>query len=111
MVHLFQIRGENPSIEEILNHANGSRKILVPVRKKSSSQTKRQKSSIKNVSGIAPKSKANSTKNVVSYSFGSGEKVVPIKDVFMNRINDIEVFKQDKRTSVQGSEIHLGQWY
>ena len=96
LVPPIQIRGENPSIEEILNHANGSRKILVPVRKKSSNQVKRQKSSLKKVSSIAPKSKANSTKSIVSYSFGSGDKVVPIKDMFLNRINDIEVLKNDK---------------
>ena len=30
----IQIQGENPSIEEVINHANISRKILVPVRKK-----------------------------------------------------------------------------
>ena len=33
------------------------------------------------------------TKN---YFIGSGEKVVPIRDVFKNRILDIEEFKQDK---------------
>ena len=33
------------------------------------------------------------TKN---YFIGSGEKVVPIRDVFKNRILDIEAFKQDK---------------
>ena len=50
---------------------------------------------MKKVSGIALKPK-EPTKTVVNYSFGSGEKVVPIKNVFMKRINDIEVFKQDK---------------
>ena len=99
LVPSIQITGKNPSIEEILNHVIVARKILIPVKKKLSNQLpdegKRQKSSLKNVSGITLKSKA-STKNIVSYSFGSGEKVVPIKDVFVNRINDIEVFKQEK---------------
>ena len=31
-----------------------------------------------------------------NYFIGSGEKVVPISDVFKNRILDIEAFKQDK---------------
>ena len=30
----IQVQDENPSIEEVINHANISRKILVPVRKK-----------------------------------------------------------------------------
>ena len=30
----IQVQGENPSIEEVINHAIISRKILVPVRKK-----------------------------------------------------------------------------
>ena len=96
LVPPIQIRGENLSIGEVLNQVNVSRKILVPVRKKVSNLLpKRQKSSIKKVSGSNLKSKIP-TKNVVSYSFGSGEKVVPIKNVFMNRLNDIELFKQDK---------------
>ena len=72
----IHMRGENPSIGEILSHANVSRQILVPVRKKLSNQLPDQAK----------------TQN----SFGSGEKVVPIKDVFMNRIHDIEAFKKDK---------------
>ena len=30
----IQVQGENPSIEQVINHAIISRKILVPVRKK-----------------------------------------------------------------------------
>ena len=30
----IQVQGENPSVEEVINHSNISRKILVPVRKK-----------------------------------------------------------------------------
>jgi hypothetical protein len=99
LVPSIQITGKNPSIGEILNHAIVSRKILVPVKKKLSNQLpdqqKRQKSSMKNVSGIALKPR-ETTKTVVNYSFGSGKKVVSIKDVFMKRINDIEAFKKDK---------------
>ena len=88
LVPPIQTKSENPSIGDILNHANFSRKILVPVRKKSSNQlpnqAKRQKLSIKKASDVAPNSK-EPTKNI-SYSFGSGEKIVPIKDVFKNRI-------------------------
>ena len=29
-------------------------------------------------------------------AFGSGEKIVPMKDVFKNRVEDIEVFREDK---------------
>ena len=98
LVPPIQTKCENPSIGDILNHANFSRKNLVPVQKKSSNQlpnqAKRQKLSIEKTSDIAPNSKGP-TKNV-SYSFGSGEKIVPIKDLFKNRINDIEVFKKDK---------------
>ena len=98
LVPSIKIRGETPSIGDILNHAIVSRKILVPVKNKLSNQihneTKREKSPTKKVAAIALESKALS--NVVSYSFGSGEKVVPIKDVFMNRINDIKVLKQDR---------------
>jgi hypothetical protein len=103
LVPPMQIRGETPSIGEILNHTNVSRKILVPVRKKLSNQlpnqAKGQNSSIKKAPEIALKSKADLahiTTNLVSYSYGSGEKVVPIKDVFISRINDIEFFKHDK---------------
>ena len=102
MVPPIQTKSENPSIGDILNHAKFSRKILVPVRKKLSNQlpnqAKRQESLIKKTPEIALKSKAGLTltKNIVSYSYGSGKKVVPIRDVFMNRINDIKVFKQDK---------------
>ena len=99
LVPSIQITGENPSIGDILNHAIVARKILVPAKKKLSKQLpdqhKRQKASIKKVSGIALKPK-ETTKTVGNYSFGSGEKVVPIKEVFVNRINEIEVFKQDK---------------
>ena len=109
----MKIRGENPSIGEILNHANFSRKILVPVRKKSSNQlpnnqAKKQKSSMKKVSGIALKSKAPAKNVVYSYSFGSGEKIVPIKSVFENRNNDIECFKQDKPGVYQVLKYILG---
>ena len=94
MVPSIQITGKNTSIEEILNPAIVARKILVPVKKKQSNQlpnqAKRQNSSMKKVSGTDLKSKAP-TKTLVSYSFGSEEKVSPLKDVFINRINDIEV--------------------
>ena len=59
-------------------------------------RSERQKPLMEKASGIALKSKAPTKNVVVNYLFGSGEKVVPIKDVFMNRINDIEVFKQGK---------------
>ena len=58
----IHMRGENPSIGEILSHANVSRQILVPVRKKLSNQLPDQAK----------------TQN----SFGSGEKVVLIKFAF-----------------------------
>ena len=102
LVPPFQIKSENPSIGEILNHAISSRKFLVPVRKMSSNQlpnqAKRQKLSVKKVFDNAAKSKEDLTpaKNIVSYSFGPGKKVVPIKNIFINRVNDIEVFKLDK---------------
>ena len=100
LVPPIQTKSENPSIGDVLNHAKFSRKIIVPVRKKLSNQlpnqAKREKSSIKKVSGTALKSKEPIKDVVYSYSFGSGEKIVPIKNIFMNRINDIEVFKQDK---------------
>ena len=114
LVPSIQTKSENPSIGELLNHANFSRKILVPVKKKLSNQlpnqAKRQKSSMKKVSDIALKSKEDltPTKNIVSYSYGSGKKVVPIKDVFMNRINDIECFKQDKPGVYQVLKYILG---
>ena len=61
LVPSIQIKGENPSIGDILNHAIASRKILVPVKKELpnqlSDQAKSQNSSMKNVSGIAIKSK------------------------------------------------------
>ena len=82
LVPPIKIRGENPSIGDILNHAILSRRILVPVKKKLSNQQVQ-----------LPK---EPTKTVVDYSFGSGKKVVSIKDVFMNRIHDIEAFKKDK---------------
>ena len=63
LVPSIQIKGENPSIGDILNHAIPSRKILVPVKKGLPNQlpdrAKSQKSSMKNVSGIAPKSKSD----------------------------------------------------
>ena len=59
----IQIKGENPSIGDILNHAIASRKILVPVKKglpnQLPDQAKSQNSSMKNVSGIAKKSKSD----------------------------------------------------
>ena len=63
LVPSIQIKGENPSIGDILNHAIASRKILVPVKKELSNQlpdqAKSQKSSMKNVFGIAIKSKSD----------------------------------------------------
>lgn len=57
----IQVKGDNPSIGDILKHANVSRKNLVRIKKKLSNQlpgqAKSQKSSMKNVSGIAIKSK------------------------------------------------------
>ena len=58
-----QIKDENPSIGDILSHAIASRKILVPVKKELPNQlpdqAKSQNSSMKNVSGIAEKSKSD----------------------------------------------------
>ena len=63
LVPSIQIKGENPSIGDILNHAIASRKILVPVKKKLSNQLpdkpKRQNSSMRNVSDITIKSKSD----------------------------------------------------
>ena len=83
LVPSIQITGKTPSIEEVLNHTIVTRKILVPAKKNLSNQLpdqqKRQKSLMIKVSGIDLKSKAP-TKNDVSYLFGSGEKIVPIKE-------------------------------
>ena len=82
-----------PSFQELYNPAVPPRKILVAVRKKVSNQNPKQLNEPKpSVSNPDTKSKVLTT----NYSYGSGEKVVPIKDVFKNRVQDIEVFKQDK---------------
>ena len=61
LVPSIHIKGENPSIGDIFNHDIASRKILVPVKKELPNQlpdqAKSQNSSMKNVSGIAIKSK------------------------------------------------------
>ena len=66
LVPSIQVKGENLSIGDILNHAFASRKILVPVRKKLPNQlpdqAKSQNSSMKNVSDIALKSKLDDPK-------------------------------------------------
>ena len=63
LVPSIQIKGENPSIGDIFNHDIASRKILVPVKKELPNQlpdqAKSQNSSMKNVSGIAEKSKSD----------------------------------------------------
>ena len=63
LVPSIQIKDDNPSIGDILNHAIASRKIIVPVKKELSNQlpdqVKSQKSSLKNVFGIAIKSKSD----------------------------------------------------
>ena len=83
----IQIKGENPSIGDILNHAIASRKILVPVKKELSNQlpdqAKSQKSSMKNVSGIAIKSK---------YPIGKEETIDIQKEDNANKRDIVKVY-------------------
>ena len=84
LVPPIQTKSENPSIGDILNHANFSRKILVPVKKKLSNQlpnqARRQKSSVKKVSGIALKSKVP-TKTSLTKTVHSSHGI-PIKSLY-----------------------------
>ena len=99
----LDLEDQTPDFEDVLYHALHTRKILVPVRKKKSnndsSQSKVQNLSVKKVSdhNIKTKEVLAPDRNVVNYSVGSGEKVVPIKEVFKNlKKTDIKIVKQGK---------------
>ena len=99
----IELEGQTPNFEDVFYHALLTRKILVPVRKKKSnndpSQSKVQNLSVKKVSDQTVKTKdvLAPGKNVVNYSVGSGEKVVPIKEVFKSlKKTEIKILKQGK---------------
>ena len=99
----LDLEGETPNFEEVFYHALLTRKILVPVRKKNSnndsSQSKVQNLSVKKVSDHTVKTKEflPPVKNLDNISVGSGEKIVPIKEVFKSlKKSEIKIFKQGK---------------
>ena len=99
----IELEGQTPNFEDVFYHALLTRKILVPVRKKKSnddsSRSKVQNLSVKIVSDhtVRTKEVLAPDRNVVNYSVGSGEKGVPIKEVFKSlKKTEIKILKQGK---------------